>query len=55
MDRSEFINNHINPGKYSWREIDGKKYLYLKNEKGDAFKVQCIHVHNKKLHKFLSA
>jgi hypothetical protein len=35
MDRSEFINNHINPGKYSWREIDGKivinssKYIAL--------------------------
>jgi hypothetical protein len=24
MDRSEFINNHINPGKYAWREINGK-------------------------------
>jgi hypothetical protein len=35
MDRSEFINNHLNPGKYSWREIDGKivinssKYIAL--------------------------
>lgn len=36
MDRSEFINKHINPGKYSWREINGKivinssKYIDLK-------------------------
>jgi len=44
-----------NDYEYEWREIDGKRYLYLKNDKGDAFKVQCIHVHNKKLHKFLSA
>jgi hypothetical protein len=44
-----------NDYEYEWREIDGKRYLYLKNEKGDAFKVQCIHVHNKKLYKFLSA
>jgi hypothetical protein len=35
VDRSEFINKHINPGKYSWREIDGKivinssKYISL--------------------------
>jgi hypothetical protein len=44
-----------NDYEYEWREIDGKRYLYLKNDKGDAFKIQCIHVHNKKLHKFLSA
>ncbi len=35
MNRSEFINKHINPGKYSWREINGKivinssKYISL--------------------------
>jgi len=38
---------------YEWRFIDGIRYLYLKNEKGAAFKVNCIHVHCKYLEDFV--
>ena len=38
MERSEFINKYINPGKYSWREIDGKIVI---NSSWDIFLNGC--------------
>lgn len=39
---------------YSWKELEGRRILYLADPSGNEYKVQSIHVHNKNLPLFLS-
>lgn len=39
---------------YEWREVNGFRSLYLTSPEGKAYPVHCLHVHNKKLTRFLS-
>ena len=37
-----------------WKEVDGKRVVYLVDPQGNEIRVQALHVHNKNLPVFLS-
>ncbi len=39
---------------YKWKEVDGKRVVYLVDPQGNEIRVQALHVHNKNLPVFLS-